>query len=210
MSNMSDENRELVSALMDGEASEIEIHKLLRQYKQDTESGAANGIRDTLLVYGRIISTIGGPAGANKPLDLSQAQHQRLHQAISQAIDEDETVFDAGVLPKPSILIHSKPFQAAALAACLVVAVGLGVSVFDQSSSDGAQTRVASSGLQAGESDVVNAQPVSASSAEQELRELDEERQRELRAYLNRHDRAARRDPNVQTVGTGNARNKED
>ncbi|MEX0942091.1 MAG: hypothetical protein WD002_06040, partial [Pseudomonadales bacterium] len=33
-----------------------------------------------------------------------------------------------------------------------------------------------------------------------ELRELDDERQRQLRAYLNEHDRMARMNPNVRTV----------
>ena len=114
---------------------------------------------------------------------------------------------------------------------CLVVAVGLGISVMDSgslTSDSSGLPHVASSGLSSSDGQPVNVQPVVASSSMQpvlgearedsdgardgvreELRELDEERQRELRAYLNR-DGGIQRAPNVQTVGTENTRNKED
>ncbi|PDH37861.1 MAG: hypothetical protein CNE99_07630 [OM182 bacterium MED-G24] len=228
MSNMSDENRELVSALMDGEASEIEIHKLLQQYKLDEgHEGTGHTIRDTLLSFGRGTDAIGASRGGTTSVALDPEKHRVLHQAVSEAIAEDDTVFDAPLARRANApLIRSRAFQASALAACLVVAVGLGITVMQTGMNSGGLfsdspgvPQVASSGLSSSDGQVVNTQPVVASTSIQPalgeaedregLRELDEERQRELRAYLNR-DGGARLDPNVQTVGTENTRNKED
>ncbi|MEM7363420.1 MAG: hypothetical protein AAF525_05315 [Pseudomonadota bacterium] len=211
---MSDENRELVSAFMDGEASEIEIHKLLRQYKLEEESDTSNSIRDALLSFGKIKGAVG--LTASRQLDLHQ--HQTLHQSISDAIADDDTVFDTVIVSGGTNkrLIHSRPFQATALAACLVVAVGLvGITMME---GGGAESPVLSqestSGLPANQTNqarVIDTQTVAtASDGQPELRELDEERQRELREYLNRHGQDAARDPNVQTVGSDNTPGSKD
>ena len=139
MSNMSDENRELVSALIDGEASEIEIHKLLQQYKLDEgHEGTGHTIRDTLLSFGRVTDAIGASRGGTKSVALDPEKHRVLHQAISEAIAEDDTVFDAPLARRANApLIRSRAFQASALAACLVVAVGLGITVMQTGMNSG-------------------------------------------------------------------------
>ena len=154
MSNMSDENRELVSALMDGEASEIEIHKLLRQYKLESgegREGSGQTIRDTLLSVGRLTDAIGVSRRGALSAGLDLDKHRALHQAITEAIAEDDTVFEAPLARRTDTpLIRPRTFQASALAACLVVAVGLGISVMDSgslTSDSSGLPHVASSGL---------------------------------------------------------------
>ena len=92
MSNRSDEKRELVSAFVDEEASEIEIHKLLRQYKLEEESDTPNSIRDALLSFGIIKDVLGRTAARQ----LNLRQHQTLHQSISDAIAKDDAVIFSG------------------------------------------------------------------------------------------------------------------
>jgi len=202
VSNRSDKNRELVSAFLDEEASEIEIHKLLRQYKLEEESDTPNSIRDALLSFGKIKDALGRTATRQ----LNLRQHQTLHQSISDAIAEDDVVTLSGGTNKR--LLHARTFQAIALAACLVVTVGL-VSI-TMTEGSGAERPILSQGsssdlpaTQTNQTRVIDTQTLATSSDVQpELRELDEERQRELREYLNRHGQDPARDPNVQTVGS--------
>jgi len=191
-----------VSAFLDEEASEIEIHKLLRQYKLEEESDTPNSIRDALLSFGKIKDALGRTATRQ----LNLRQHQTLHQSISDAIAEDDVVTLSGGTNKR--LLHARTFQAIALAACLVVTVGL-VSI-TMTEGSGAESPILSQGsssdlpaTQTNQTRVIDTQTLATSSDVQpELRELDEERQRELREYLNRHGQDPARDPNVQTVGS--------
>ena len=210
MSNRSDENRELVSAFVDEEASEIEIHKLLRQYKLEEESDSPISIRDALLSFGIIKDALGRKAARQ----LNLRQHQTLHQFISDAIAKDDAVIFSGGTNKR--LLHSRTFQATALVACLVVTVGLvGITM---TYGGGAESPILSQGsssdlpaTQTNQTRVIDTQTVAtASDGQPELRELDEGRQRELREYLNRHGQDSARDPNVQTVGSDNTLGSKD
>ena len=143
-----------------------------------------------MLVYQEIRQTITG-RGARLSID----QHVALSQRISAAIEQEE--------------IHSveqktrrgwqKPVAGLAVAASLVVAIGVGVKTQDESTlvSSG-QIPITSS---ADATRVVSTTPVETLSSaivpgadepDQELRELDEDKQRMLRAYLNQHDRMTR------------------
>ncbi|MFT6517177.1 MAG: sigma-E factor negative regulatory protein RseA, partial [Candidatus Azotimanducaceae bacterium] len=128
---MTDKIKETLSAWVDDEASEIEIHRLLRQYDAD------DSVRQTGLSYQHARSLTRGDGG---DIGLSLGQHLTLHQRISVAIDVEEITHadhrGLGNLSKvarlstrlplsPSTWV--KPASGLALAASLVVAVFLGL-----------------------------------------------------------------------------------
>ena len=152
--------------------------------------------------------------GRTAARQLNLRQHQTLHQSISDAIAKDDAVIFSGGTNKR--LLHSRTFQATALVACLVVTVGLvGITM---TYGGGAESPILSQGsssdlpaTQTNQTRAIDTQAVAtASDGQPELRELDEERQRELREYLNRHGQDSARDPNVQTVGSDNTLGSKD
>jgi sigma-E factor negative regulatory protein RseA len=227
---VTDKINETLSAWVDDEASEIEIHRLLRQYDAD------DSVRQTGLSYQHARSLTRGDGG---DIGLSLGQHLTLHQRISAAIDVEEvTHVDSrglGNLSKgarlPTRLPLSasnwvKPASGLALAASLVVAVFLGLQPSEIDSLDTAgSTAVNTSNGVSGQAITapINVQTVSTNSAQQasaaayagdpayqfdkplandhtDLKALDEDKQRQLRAYLRQHDQMARMNPNARTV----------
>ena len=89
---MTDTNKESLSALIDGEASEIEVHKLLRHVKSiEGEAGSISPETEDLhrswARYQEIRSVI-GPAGskADGHSRMVASQHLALRLRISEAI----------------------------------------------------------------------------------------------------------------------------
>ncbi|MFT5803313.1 MAG: sigma-E factor negative regulatory protein RseA [Candidatus Paceibacteria bacterium] len=227
---MTDKIKETLSAWVDDEASEIEIHRLLRQYDAD------DSVRQTGLSYQHARSLTRGDGG---DIGLSLGQHLTLHQRISVAIDVEEITHadhrGLGNLSKvarlstrlplsPSTWV--KPASGLALAASLVVAVFLGLQPGQIDSLNTAgSTAVNTSNGGSGQAITapINVQAVSTNSGQQasaatyagdpayqfdkplandhtDLKALDEDKQRQLRAYLRQHDQMARMNPNARTV----------
>lgn len=179
---MTEVRKESLSALIDGEASEIEVHRLVREFRSDDSLTASWG------VYQKIRTT------ARRDADpLSIAHHHQLFERISTAIDSEDT-HDA-IAPEQASSSHKVMFGSLALAASLVVAVFIGVQQPEQG------TPLAEAAPAA-----IDVTPVSVATnalSEQgapELIELDEEKQRRLRAYLKQHDRMSRMNPDTQFV----------
>lgn len=187
-----DTKRESLSALIDGEASEIEVHRLVREFRSD-ESLTSNWA-----MYQHIGSTIRADSGS-----VSIEHHRELFTRISDAIESEDT--------------HSRKVQKSAsrrtviggslaLAASMVIAILIGI----QQPSE--PLPLADAGVQAtsmgtvssNQSPVLDVQTVVNQSDVQprtsELVELDEEKQRRLRAYLNQHDQMSRMNPGKQLV----------
>ena len=98
---MTDRTKEALSAWLDDEASEIEVHQLLRQLKAE-----ASARRDWLgfqhdrallrgelrgELRGQLGGTLGSKPGGQK--QLSRAQHLGLYDSICRAIEQDEPVY---------------------------------------------------------------------------------------------------------------------
>ena len=189
---MTDNLKESLSALIDGEASEIEVHRLLRQFEADAS------LKSSWISYLQVRAVARGEKL------LSADQHSELHERISLAIDNETHHFDATPLKRNVSRRYVVPAAGLALAASLVIAVFVGVSYQTGDSSQAIATSKTPT--------AINAQPVvnayaenqvvdfgELESQEPELRELDADQQRQLRAYLNQHDRT-RMNPNVRTA----------
>ena len=209
---MTETRKESLSALIDGEASEIEVHRLVREFRTDgslTRSWAA---------YQHIRTTVQSDRG--QPA-LGPVRHEALFQRITDAIDLEEAhERDSSTLSRSGS--HKGIVGGSlALAASLVVAVFIGVSgnhtetgtPVAQTGSTGAPATVALTpqAVQSSPS-VTYASTTSPSTspvaAAPELIELDEEKQRRLRAYLNQHDRMARMNSNRQLVNYTEVKDK--
>ena len=228
---MTDTNKESLSALIDGEASEIEVHKLLRHVKSiEGEAGSISPETEDLhrswARYQEIRSVI-GPAGsrADGHSRMAASQHLALRLRISEAIDAEDTHKLEGVsslvglTPRTAMAKYRAPVAGLAIAASLVVAIFVGLSPLEQETGnvDAIATIDASADQQP-----VSVQTVSTtrSTAEVntleqqllssgddgmlvddlELKELNEEQRRQMRAYLQLHDRMTRTKPNRRTV----------
>ena len=191
---MTDHLKQSISALLDDEASEIEVHRLLREF------GAEGDLKHVWIRYQQIRAVSQGHH------HLSESQHLSLHESISSAIAEEDH-HDLGEPAKPSWQKQTAGF---AVAASLVAAVFVSVNVQQQSRQPDAEI-VSTPATQ-----VIDVQPVSTGAVAQEpqemvaineedleLRELDAEKQQRLREYLMRHDRMSQlnqRNNPVRTV----------
>jgi len=228
---VTDTNKESLSALIDGEASEIEVHKLLRHVKSiEGEAGSISPETEDLhrswARYQEIRSVI-GPAGsrADGHSRMAASQHLALRLRISEAIEAEDTHKLEGVsslvglTPRTAMAKYRAPAAGVAIAASLVVAIFVGLSPLEQETGnvDAIATIDASADQQP-----VSVQTVSTtrSTAEVntleqqllssgddgmlvddlELKELNEEQRRQMRAYLQLHDRMTRTKPNRRTV----------
>lgn len=187
---MTDKLKESISALIDGEASEIEVHRLLRQLDSD------KGLKSAWMSYLQARSVIQGESS------IPVARHLELYHRISSAIDAEET-FDLKTERRtPRVRAFAKPITGLAVAASLAAAVMVGYYL--QTPGSGAAT---GSPLGVG-SQAIAAQPVSTAATQatqlqarpMDMRQLDQQQRRELRAYLNMHDQMARMQPNAQMV----------
>ena len=247
---MTEKVKESISALVDEEISEIEVHRLLRQYSDDDE------LRTTFVSYQQIRAII------KQENYLSHAQHVVLHSNILAAIELEEApvlsseMASASASASRSVQNRASrktlmmfpermklPAAGFAVAASMVVAVFVGFNVVDnpvnvasQDSADVLATQsatntslaasstplrqtTASTQLDSRRTGPLDAQSVSNQVAMQagagsdlqselievndslgELRELDPDKQRQLRQYLNQHDRNIRMNPYARTV----------
>jgi sigma-E factor negative regulatory protein RseA len=184
---VTESRKESLSALIDGEATEIEVHRLLREFRSD------DSLRRTWTYYQHVRTTVGT---AEEDRLLSPDHHLSLYQRISNAIDEESTHTDSTTEGRGQVKVIAGSL---ALAASLVVAVFLGVQ---QAQGPGAAGE-SLAGQNTGAGTALDVQTVSTRPADnvtQELMELDEEKQRRLRAYLNQHDRMSRMNDNRQLV----------
>ncbi len=206
---MKEVRKESLSALIDGEASEIEVHRLVREFRSD----------DDLTQSWVTFQSIRTAARAEKD-PLTEDHHHQLFARISAAIDEEENHASAPVASQGS---RKTLYGSLAVAASLVVAVLVGVQqtglnettnplVAGQPSVVSAPVTTFQPGsLQSGPiqtstvSTLPGAQVNLAAGAEpfaesSELVALDEEKQRLLRQYLYQHDRMSRMNPDKQFV----------
>ena len=166
---MTVKSKESLSALVDGEASEIEVHRLVREFNSDDD------LRKTWLIYQKIRSVV---RGERRGLELDE--QRRLFGRISDAVQIED---GHHVLVDKRIVRTSRLAAFLGVAACLVVAVFLSLLNPEM----GSAPEVADSILEP--TDVQLGVPETQAS---ELVELDEEKQRRLRTYLNQHDRMSR------------------
>ena len=234
---MTEKVKESISALVDEEISEIEVHRLLRQYSDDDE------LRTTFVSYQQIRAII------KQENYLSHAQHVVLHSNILAAIElEEAPVLSsemASASASRSVFSERMKLPAAgfAVAASMVVAVFVGFNVVDnpanvasQDSADVLATQSATNtslaasstplpqttastlldalrtgpldaqsvsnqvAMQAGAGSDLQSELIEVNDSLGELRELDPDKQRQLRQYLNQHDRNIRMNPYARTV----------
>ncbi len=200
------EQRETLSALMDGEASEIEVHRLLRQM------GENESLKETWLSWHQVRRIVQSP-GNDQVLPIEQ--HLRLHRSIQQAIaDEAPYQMKGGAVPRSFGV--KRPMAGLAIAASLVVAVFVGMQVEQQTGGGAQPSELASVPGQsaAGGNPVITPRTVqtvanlatdsatlgSDGELDDGLRALDEEGQKRLRAYLQQHDQMARMKNNTSLV----------
>jgi sigma-E factor negative regulatory protein RseA len=188
---VTDTNRESLSALIDGEASELEVHRLVREF------GADESLTSSWTMYQQVRTTV--RSGRD---ELSVSEHQVLLSRISASIeaeDTHQTVTQSNSSSPKRVMVGSL-----ALAASLVVTIFIGIQepatdAQIAASSERAPIDVqtvahtASPGVSAGTQS-------GSASLTPELVELDEEKQRRLRAYLNQHDRMTRLNAEKQFV----------
>ena len=228
---MTDTNKESLSALIDGEASEIEVHKLLRHVKSiEGEAGSISPETEDLhrswARYQEIRSVI-GPAGsrADGHSRMAASQHLALRLRISEAIEAEETHKLEGVsslvglTPRTAMVKYRAPAAGLAIAASLVVAIFVGLSPLEQetgnvdaiatidASADQQPVSVQTVSTTRSTAEVNTLEQQLLSSGEDgmlvddlELKELNEEQRRQMRAYLQLHDRMTRTKPNRRTV----------
>lgn len=190
---MTETRKESLSALIDGEASEIEVHRLVREFRSD------DGLAKSWSMYQHIRTTVRADSPA-----LSPQHHEQLLSSISEAIEAEP------VHAQPASQKQQAPLRVAAgslaVAASLVVAVFVG---FQPSGSDTTEYADAGVGttpalISSPLSSPIVALPVAndsqAFAQAPDLVELDAEKQKRLRAYLNQHDRMARMNTNNQLV----------
>ncbi|MGI9322248.1 MAG: sigma-E factor negative regulatory protein [Pseudomonadales bacterium] len=171
---MTDTNRESLSALIDGEASEIETLRLVREFADDAS------LRKSWAAYQQIRVAA---RGISEGRGLSPAEHEALHQRISAAVDA-EAAHDVSVAAKPGAGLRKAPLAGGlALAASLLVAVMVWLAYGEQ-----------------------GAEPALQAQATQALEELDEDKQRRLRTYLDQHEQMWRSSQRSLPVGYQNSR----
>jgi sigma-E factor negative regulatory protein RseA len=181
-----------LSALIDGEASEIEVHRLVREFRSD------ESLTSSWAIYQQIRSTLRADSGS-----VSVEHHQQLFARITDAIEsEDSHSREIQKSTSPRTIIAGS----LALAASMVVAIFVGIQEPSESqplANVGAQTSSMGT-VSSNQSPVLDVQTAANQSDVQprtsELVELDEEKQRRLRAYLNQHDQMSRMNPGKQFV----------
>ena len=176
--------------MIDDEASEIEVHRLVREFKSD------DSLSDAWVMYQQVRTTMRSSAQESVP-EMTPAHHRALFNRISEAIEAEDSHSQ-----KPSAVSQSPArivVGSLALAASLVVAVFIGIQNPEETGrvADGmTETPVNVQTV----STAVPTQALAEMPATAELVELDEEKQRRLRAYLNEHGQMSRMNTNQQLV----------
>ena len=172
--------KETMSAFIDEEANEIETHRFLRnlaQEKSDRESHDSETSDQASLIKSFItfMSIRAYFSKQSRSQGISLADHESLFQRIRLSIKNEPTSHGLS-MGVPS----RKPIIGFAIAVSLLVIV----SFFTQNLENSEPINVVEGDdLNQTSEDIV---------VESELRDLDSERQRHLREYLNEHDRIMR------------------
>lgn len=191
---MADNIKESLSAWLDGEASEIEVHRLLRQVAEDVS------LKSNWLAYQQIRSVI------RQEQPLSTRAHQQLNLRIKAAIEAEPPFADKTASDRYAAVKLLKPVAGLAVAASLVAAIFLGVQATqlvdsgasNQDPLDVAAQTVAESPVTATALTDSDRQTTLAGIDsepfwdESELRELDEEKKKFFRAMAMRHTRMSK------------------
>ncbi|MBL4681606.1 MAG: hypothetical protein JKY88_12905 [Pseudomonadales bacterium] len=210
---MTEKIQESISAFIDDEVSEIELHRLLRQFSNGNAEQSL--IKESWISYQQIRTVTSGEPS------ISAADHLALHKQISVAIAKETIELKASKQTSRSWMMPATGF---AVAASLVIAVSIGMDVGQKQRTDVVSTDVISADV-VKSAEVIDAQTVSTASNsnsanniaasgnietnaiafdnsgdELELRALDAEKQNRLRDYLNRHERMTRNNPLARTV----------
>ena len=186
--------RESLSALIDGQASEVEIHRLLRDISDN------DALRKSWSRYRQIGEVIKG-----NPL-CSAARHLDLSERIRHAIDREPQGSTVSGLT-PARRMRFKRLSGLAVAATVLFAVAMGfLNLGQQSELTTATTaqQVQPTPVQTVAVDSLAAQSrednmVLDPDLESELKELPPEKQKRLREYLMRMDRRFATDTQVVT-----------
>lgn len=189
---MVDNIKESLSALIDQEASEIEVHRLLRSVERDAS------LKTSWLRYQQIRSVI------RQEQRLPIEAHLELNQRINAVIEAESPFADeTGRKQRYAAVKLLKPVGGLAVAASLVAAIFMGFQTTQLVDSGAQQPIDIATGPAEPAQTVADAAIFSeladtplnttfasnGSDDEFELRELDEEKKKRLRAYLMRHDR---------------------
>lgn len=225
---MTDNLRESVSALLDDEVSEIEVHRILRNLEKDPK------IKSSFINFQQIRAVI------RRDGMLSNQDHLTLHKLIGEAIHQEPAISDSMNMAGGFRLTgwnasrYTKPVAGFAIAASLVLAVFVGFQVqtgLDQGhglvSEPGDlvepngrnptmvnSTNVNSTNVNSNRVKPDFTQPVltdyavgnlsdnssSLEDPQDDLVELDAEKQKLIRKYLRRHDRMTRLNSDVKVV----------
>ena len=186
-----DSKREALSALIDGEASDLEIHKLVREFHSD-ESLISSCVR-----YQDVGSILRGNNNV-----LSEEDNKHLYARITKAVKNEE-IYSKGLKSRTSR--RKIVFGGLGMAASLVIAIFIGVQQQDQSDANeetGLQTTLIENIREESLSRDTQVLPTYEEDQVRpsELLELDEDKQRRLRAYLNQHAQMSRMTPGKRFV----------
>lgn len=204
---VTDNLKETVSAFVDGEVSEIEVHRVLRHLRKTGNQDENTKLTSSYIIYQQIRTVI------RRGAILSSQSHQTLHQRISEAISRESAAHETSSTPglKHSATAglkssaFSKPAAGLAIAASLVVALVIGVQL-ETGKNQGSGISGMPKGQVSNTLEPVRPQYVTSGPGvrEDELVELDEEKQKLVREYLLRHDRMTRLKPDVKIVNFEN------
>ena len=183
---MADNIKESLSALMDNEISEIELHRLLRHVDQ-------NELMDSWISYQQIRSAI-----RNEPI-YSANLHLELQRRIAAAVDDVSDFEVTANRSKIKSNSYLKPIGSIAVAASLAIVGFIGFNEYSTINDPGNEDLVEV--IESDRTPNVLLDPVNDSDGaqlvnnkvldpliESDLQELPPEKQRRLREYLLRHD----------------------
>jgi len=188
--------KQSLSAMIDGEASEIELHRLLRQVGQDD-------LEQSWISYQQIRSVL-----RNEPLYTAQL-HLELHRNIVESVEND-TEFEVNTQPFTKTRRYMKPLGGLAVAASLAVVGFIGINQYSTDGDESVKQLVeAEQTIESDAKPVELESPVLGQSMEEtqlvenqameesvldpiiesDLQALPPEKQKRLREYLLRHDK---------------------
>ena len=145
---MTENMKESLSALIDGEVSEIEVHKLLRHIKSiDSDSAESGALHRSWASYQEIRDVVNGSSVDTalpvRPVRMAASQHLALRLSISNAIEAEDAhqlagsaslnsrssaTYTGGQKNKSALARYRAPAAGLAIAASLVVAIFVGFS----------------------------------------------------------------------------------
>jgi len=170
---VTDNTKESLSALIDGEASEIEVHKLLRHVKSiQPESGTyspeSEDLHQSWARYQEIRSVIGSSGSeGHRNTRMVASQHLELRLRISEAIEAEDTHKLEGASSLAAtgsgtlLAKYRAPAAGLAIAASLVVAIFVGLSPLEQGASEQGAIATADSPALTLDRQAISAQTVS-------------------------------------------------